>query len=260
VHELLRETAASLESNGGFAAATPTQVESALAEAARRVALDWELTKPLPPSLLWQRTLTEAHDTALSALTWPLPKYKDQKTYVEVPFGGLEGGEDNAPWDRNALVAIPGLDLKLRGKIDRLDLDAKATNARVIDYKTGRCPSEEPGLDNGKELQRCLYAVAVKGLLAQVTAVEAALLYPGLEGNLFSLPDPSVQTRELIRFLRIAEQLLRSGRSVFGGGAESRYNDLAFALPANAAGVYFSQKAVARDAMVGDLCSLWGEN
>jgi hypothetical protein len=194
VHELLRETAASLESNGGFAAATPMQVESALAEAARRIALDWELTKPLPPSRLWQRTLTEARDTAFSALTWPLPKFKDQKTYVEVPFGGLEGSEDNCPWDRNALVAIPGLDLKLRGKIDRLDLDAKSTNARVIDYKTGRCPSEEPGLKNGQELQRCLYAVAVKALLAQVAAVEAALLYPGPEGNLFSLPDPSAQT------------------------------------------------------------------
>jgi hypothetical protein len=54
--------------------------------------------------------------------------------------------------------------------------------------------------------------------------------------------------------------MLRSGRSVFGMGAESRYNDLAFALPANAEGVYFSQKAAARDAMVGDLRSLWREN
>ena len=260
VHELLRLTVASLESKGGFAAATRMQVESALAEAASQVALDWELTKPLPPSLLWHRTLTEARETALSALLWPLPKFKDQKTYVEVPFGGLEGGEDNALWDRNALVAIPGSDLKLRGKIDRLDLDAKLTNARVIDYKTGRCPDEEPGLKNGEELQRCLYAAAVKALLAQVTAVEAALLYPGPEGNLFSLSDPSVQTKELIRFLQLAEQLLRAGRSVFGTGAESRYNDLAFALPANAEGVYFSQKAAARDAMVGDLRGLWGEN
>src|ERR1019366_6526438 len=165
VHELLRLTAASLELNGGFAVATQKQVESAIAEAIGRVAREWELTKPLPPRLLWQRTLTEARDTALSALTWPLPKFKDQQTYVEVPFGGLEDGEDNAPWDRNALVAIPGSDLKLRGKIDRLDLDGKSTNARVIDYKTGRCPDEEPGLDNGKELQRCLYAVAVKALL-----------------------------------------------------------------------------------------------
>ncbi len=260
VHELLRLTAASLELNGGFAVATQKQVESAIAEAIVRVAREWELTKPLPPRLLWQRTLTEARDTALSALMWPLPKFKDQKTYVEVPFGGLEDGEDNAPWDRNALVAIPGSDLKLRGKIDRLDLDGKSINARVIDYKTGRCPEEEPGLDNGKELQRCLYAVAVKALLGQVTAVEAALLYPGSEGNLYSLSDPSTQTKELIRFLQLAEQMLRSGRSVFGMGAESRYNDLAFALPANAEGVYFSQKAAARDAMVGELSSLWGEN
>ena len=88
---------------------------------------------------------------------WPLPKFKDQKTYVEVAFGGLENGEDNAPWDRNALVTIPGSSLNLQGKIDRLDLDGKSINARVIDYKTGRCPDEEPGLDNGKELQRCLY-------------------------------------------------------------------------------------------------------
>jgi hypothetical protein len=261
VHELLRLTAASLELNGGFGVASQKQVESAIAEAIRRVASAWELTKPLPPRLLWQRTLTEAHDIVLSALMWPLPKFKDQKTYVEVPFGGLEDGEHNAPWDRNALVAIPGCsDLKLRGKIDRLDLDAKSINARVIDYKTGRCPDEEPGLDNGKELQRCLYAVAVKALLGQVTAVEAALLYPGSEGNLYSLSDPSVQTQELIRFLQLAEQMLRSGRSVFGMGAESRYNDLAFALPANAEGVYFSQKKAARDAMVGDLSSLWGEN
>ncbi len=260
VHELLRLTAASLESNGGFAAATRMRIESALAEAASQVVLEWELTKPLPPTLLWERTLIEARETTFSALTWPLPKFKDQRTYVEVPFGGLEGGEDTAPWDRNALVAIPGSDLKLRGKIDRLDLDAKSTNARVIDYKTGRCPDGEPGLDNGKELQRCLYAVAVKALLGQVTAVEAALLYPGSEGNLYSLSDPSVQTKELIRFLQLAEELLRSGRCVFGTGAESRYNDLAFALPANAEGVYFSQKAAARDAMAGDLRNLWGED
>jgi hypothetical protein len=260
VHELLRLTAESLESNGGFAAATQMQVESAIAEAVGRVALDWELKKPLPPSLLWQRTLTEARDTALSALLWPLANFNDQKTFVEVPFGGQEGGEDNAPWDRNALVAIPGSDLTLRGKIDRLDLDAKSKHARVIDYKTGRCPDKEPGLDKGKELQRCLYAMAVRALLGQDTAVEAALLYPGSEGNLYALSDLSGETKELIRFLQVAEQMLRSGRSVFGMGAESRYNDLAFALPANAEGVYFSQKAAARDAMVGDLSSLWGEN
>ena len=46
---MLRLTAASLESSGGLAAATQNQVESAIAEATERVALDWELTKPLPP-------------------------------------------------------------------------------------------------------------------------------------------------------------------------------------------------------------------
>ena len=259
-HDLLRQTAAFLESNGGFAATTSMQIESALVEATRRIALEWELTMPLPPTRLWQRTLTEACNTAFSALTWPLPELKGQKTFVEVPFGGLEGGEDKCPWDRNAVVAVLGLDLKLRGKIDRLDLDSESINARVIDYKTGRCPDEEPGLKNGQELQRALYAVAVKALLPKVVTVDAALLYPGPEGNLFSLPDPKVQIEELICVLQLAVQLLRSGQSVFGPGAESRYNNLAFALPANADGVYFPQKAAARDAMVGNLRSFWGEN
>jgi hypothetical protein len=259
VHELLREATSSLESQSSFAAATPIQIKSALAEVVRRIAFEWELTKPLPPSRLWERTLTEASDVALSVLSWPLPKFKNQRTYVEVPFGGLEGEAAACPWDRTALVIIQGLDLKLRGKVDRLDLDGTATSARVIDYKTGRCPDEEPGLNKGKELQRCLYAFAVKSLLTRVNSVEAALLYPGPEGNLFQLTDITKQTEELIHFLSLTLQLLRSGRIVFGIAAESRYNDMAFAFPANAEGVYFTQKAVARDEMVGDLRDLWGE-
>lgn len=259
VHELLREVVSSLESQSSFAGATPIQIESALAEVVRRIAREWELMKPLPPSRLWERTLTEARDVALSALSWPLPKFKNQKTYVEAPFGGLEGEAAICPWDQTALVVIKGLDLKLRGKVDRLDLDGTATRARVIDYKTGRCPDEDAGLNKGKELQRCLYALAVKSLVTQVKSVEAALLYPGPEGNLFQLGDTTKQTEELIRFLSLTLQLLRSGRTVFGIAAESRYNELAFALPANAEGVYFAKKAVARDEMVGDLRDLWGE-
>jgi len=90
--------------------------------------------------------------------------------------------------------------------------------------------------------------------------LKAALLYPGSEGNLYSLSDPSVQTKELIRFLHSRSRCFGRGDLSSVWERRSRYNDLAFALPANAEGVYFSQKAAARDAMVGDLSSLWGEN
>ena len=258
VHELLRLTAASLESNGGFAAATRMQVESALAEAACQVGLDWELTKPLPPTLLWHRTLTEARETTFSALSWPLPKFKDQRTYVEVPFGGgLEGGEDNALWDRNALVAIPGSDLKLRGKIDRLDLDAKLTNARVIDYKTGRCPDEEPGLKNGEELQRCLYAAAVEALLAQVTAVEAALLYPGARGESVLALRPERRNQGTYTLPSTRRGDASVGPMCFRYGSGEPLQRPCFCLSRKRGGCVFFAKAAARDAMVRRFSGLW---
>ena len=123
------------------------------------------------------------------------------------------------PW------AIPGFGVSnFEARIDPPRFrTAESINARVIDYKSpGRCPEEEPRLDNGKELQRCLYAVAVKALLGQVTVVEAALLYPGSDGNLYSLSDPSVQTEELTRFLQLAEQMLRSSRADLSSVRERR--------------------------------------
>ena len=142
-------------------------------------------------------------------------------------------------------------------RFDRLDLDAKSTSARVIDYKTGRCPDGDPGLDNGKELQRCLYAVAVKALLGQVTAVEAALLYPGSEGNLYSLSDPVCRPRN-------SYASFNSPRRCFGwadasSARERRAATTTWPLPfPQTLRVWISQKAAARDVMAGDLSNLWG--
>jgi len=53
--------------------------------------------------------------------------------------------------------------------VDRLDLAEDMSRARVIDYKTGQLRNGTANviLDGGKELQRCLYAFAVRTLIGE---------------------------------------------------------------------------------------------
>ena len=75
-------------------------------------------------------------------------------------------------------VLIPDTDVSIAGYIDRLDFSSDSNQAFVCDYKTGKIPKKEIILDKGSELQRCLYAFAVKQLLANNIEVTPALFYP----------------------------------------------------------------------------------
>jgi hypothetical protein len=123
-----------------------------------------------------------------------------QRSWAEIPFGGDRHARDltpeqreTLPWDPLAPVVIPGTDLRIGGSIDRLDLAAAGDVARVTDYKSGKPPrnGSEPVLRGGAELQRCLYAFAVRSLLPVVNSVSSRLLYPkAADDGLYSLADP----------------------------------------------------------------------
>ena len=84
-------------------------------------------------------------------------------------------------------------------------------NARVIDYKTGRLNRNmaDVVVKGGSELQRCLYAFAVKSLLGTEVKVEAALLYPGVtegEQALFPLSDVDAVLDRLATAIKLARR------------------------------------------------------
>ena len=60
------------------------------------------------------------------------------------------------------VVEIPDTGFSIAGYIDRLDISGDGKRALVRDYKTGRPPKDHIRLNGGQELQRCLYAFAVK--------------------------------------------------------------------------------------------------
>lgn len=124
------------------------------------------------------------------------------------------------------------------------------------DYKTGRPPKRDIILDGGKELQRCLYAFAVRAMLGDEVAIDASLLYVQ-DGTNLRLDDPERTVRELAGHLRAARVNLLSGGAVPGCDTGDTYDDLAFALPANAGATYCKRKGAAATARLGDAAHIW---
>ena len=160
-----------------------------------------------------------------------------QKSWTEIPFGTRDAASRNdLPWDPTRKVDIPGAGVFIQGHIDRLDLSGDGSRARVIDYKTGkpRAKMAEIVIEGGGELQRCLYAFAVKTLLDHDIEVDAALLYPrATEGDqaLFPLQDVDATLERLAAAIALARRNIEAGLALPGIDANDDYNDFAFALP-----------------------------
>jgi PD-(D/E)XK nuclease superfamily len=201
--------------------------------------------------------------TSLAALRHPLQAFNGQKSWTEIPFGtGEDGGIRDLPWRPVQPIEIPGTGIRIQGHIDRLDLSADKTRARVLDYKTGKLNKEmaEVVINGGGELQRCLYAFAVKTLLASKVEIEAALFYPGApdgEQALFPLGNLDTVLENLAAAIALARETVVSGIAVPGIDADNRYNDFAFALPASAG--YLSRKLPLARERLGQAANIWDE-
>jgi hypothetical protein len=269
LHDTLRATVTRLEASrsGGFGSAAPQEMLAALDSSLDTVAAEWEQSRPTPPPVIWRRKLREIRDLAIVALTFEEAPLPGQRSSAEIPFGGDYHVHDltpeqraRLPWDPLAPVVIPGTELHIGGRIDRLDLTTTGDVARVTDYKSGKPPrnGSEPVLKGGAELQRCLYAFAVRSLLPGVGSVSSRLLYAKAADNgLYPLADPDATLSRLAAFAAAAARLAGVGNLLPGPGAFDTYNDFAFALPGNAKESYYELKFPLIEQRLGDLAPLW---
>ena len=257
LHDTLDHAVRLLEGEGGLARARPDQVVAAIEAGAATVTARWQAEQATPPLVVWRRTLEDTKQTALNALQHPEPPLADQKSYTEVPFGGQAAKSDGAiPWDPATPVAIADTGFQISGYIDRLDLSGDAARARVLDYKGGKLPPKPVILQGGKELQRCLYAYAVKALLGDDIEIDAALLYPR-DTEARHLDAPADVLEELAGHLRAARASLLAGRALIGPDNGGDYDDLSFALPANAPNGYCLRKLEHARVALGDAAIVW---
>ena len=251
---LLRPTAASERPS-----LRPSKKPSGLRSAA--VASRWESEQPVPPPIIWRNALDSTREVSARALTYRLDPMPNQKSWTEIPFGMPDRkARNDLPWDPSRPVEIPNTGVIIQGQIDRLDLSGDDRRARVIDYKTGRLNKEmaEVVVNGGSELQRCLYAFAVRTLLGRKVDVEASLLYPRApegEQALFPLDDVDAALDLLAGAIAIARTNVENGLALPGIDAADDYNDFAFALPANAS--YLPRKRPLADQQMGDATKIW---
>lgn len=256
VHTVLDRALRLLEAPGGLAQSSEAAIGAAVSDACTAVAAEWEASRPVPPEVIWSRTLGEARALSVGALQFDthLP---GTASYGEVPFGGYEPTSDAAlPWDPSAPVSIPDTGFRVAGYIDRLDVAADGRSALVRDYKTGRAPRSAIRLDGGRELQRCLYAFAVRQLLGEEVEISASLLYPREPLDL-QLDDPVAALTEVTGYLRSARTSLAAGAALPGPDTGGDNDDLAFALPANAGATYCKRKKPAAAERMGDATLVW---
>jgi hypothetical protein len=262
VHELLRRTINALEPGPGFVRASRDEIEIALSAAADHVRTQWPLERPVPPTLLWAHTLDEATRRSWRGLTVDESFQSGTRSWTEVDFGEAKSTASDAPWPGDREGVIGQAKLRLRGRIDRVDLGAGGERIRISDYKTGLTlrNADRIVIDQGRELQRVLYAMAVRHLLPDTTTVISRLVFLDGTSTPYQLKGKTLDTAatDVAQFLDIACTLVRGGGICPGPDAQDRYNDLRLALPTDF-DAYFQRKGAAFRALCRELAPLWSK-
>ncbi len=268
LHDILQETVARLEEAraGGFAAASADEIEQVTQQAADQVRARWDDSRPVPPPVVWTRKCKEAEAMARDALTLDEEPLPEQRSWVEVPFGGGPRLEDldeevrvRLPWDPGSDVRIPRTNIRINGFIDRFDLAGNRSRARVTDYKSGKPSRRPPQIRGGAELQRCLYAFAVGRLISPAPQVDTRLLYPRDGGSLCPLDDPDETLEGLADYLAAAAISFTRGNALPGPAANETWYGLAFALPGGSRESYLEVKRPLANRALADIAPLWDE-
>jgi ATP-dependent helicase/nuclease subunit B len=100
--------------------------------------------------------------------------------FFELSFGNVRHGEKN---DKKRREAVNAGGVKLKGKIDRIDINENEKTFKVIDYKLGGIKPTKEDLLNGISLQLPLYLFASKELIKKELEEE----YKPADAQIFSM-------------------------------------------------------------------------
>jgi hypothetical protein len=262
VHELIRRAIGALEPAPGIARASETEIIGAVQVAVATIADAWPLERAVPPPLLWRHTLEEAARLTVRGLTVDDGVMADTQSWTELVFGE-EGAAAAAglPWATDRSVTLPGTPIRLRGRIDRVDLRGDNSAIRITDYKSGKAPKNADSiiLAGGGELQRVLYAMAARVLLPEVRIIVARLVYLAGDNAPMRLQGEPLDAAmtDAAHFIGIASSLVRAAAAVPGPDAGERYHDLRLALPADREAYLRRKHRTFLDALDA-LAPLWG--
>ena len=260
VHELISSAITKLEPRPGFARASSDEIDSAIASAVETVMTSWPLQRSVPPAILWRHTVTEAARRTSKGLAADDPTRSDTRSWSEVPFGQDQHSQRDLPWDDTISVPIAEARLVYGGRIDRVDIRASGDGAQITDYKSVKPPpkNQRIALGQGRELQRVLYAMAIRTLLPEVKTIVARLIYLADEPAKFELRGDGLDSaiNDAVAYLAAAVEILRKGRIAPRWEQDGLYDDMRLALPSDRES-YLRRKAGDFRAANQALSKLW---
>lgn len=236
VHEILARALATLDAGPGVASANEEERLRAFAAAVTAVDRRWTLERTIPPRRLWRATLELAQTLGITALTVDEDLIGKVSTWTEVGFGGVGHGLDRLPpWKSADEVVLAGTELRLSGRIDRLDIAKTKNGFMVTDYKTGsKGPARTSLIEGGRNIQPLLYVAAAGTHLPDANRKVARVIFLR-EAD----PDTRVSGDELDQamadfsaFALNAEAAVRSGMTLPGPDAWES-SPFRLALPAD---------------------------
>jgi RecB family exonuclease len=245
IHALIERTAAWL---GADVAEPPAErvaeFAGALARATAEIEARQRALRPPPSEALWAADLTIATNAVRAAFA-AAPLGPD--TAFELRFGepSSRAARLQGRWRGWRIVRLPGTKLRLHGVIDRLDRLPDGS-LLVTDFKTGASASEAK-LRDEVELQRALYAVAVRALGGSDTPITAQLHYLR-HGTLRPLSGSDLEERIAVVTIAIiaAVRAFTAGVATPAVSGRADRHPLALAHPADAH--YRERKRAAREA------------
>ncbi|WP_256754744.1 PD-(D/E)XK nuclease family protein [Mesorhizobium sp. Mes31] len=243
VHELIAASVRQLDRLGGVQKTSTDEREQVVRDAAAGIEAAWPLERAVPPATLWATTIGKAVDLTLHALRIDEDLPHSLNTWTELNFGGATNPA-GAPWPEELDVILDGTGVRVIGRIDRLDLAKSGSVARITDYKTSK-PELSPDdlvMDGGRELQRVLYAIAIR-TLARPSRVVARLLFLGTLTTTRPLENDRLDKAitDLSAFVNAATTALKSGFAIAGPDAFEKYSAYRLARPADLQG-YLADK------------------
>lgn len=256
VHDLIRRAVVTLETAPGLNRATQEELQDAVLAASDEIVNSWPAERPVPPALLWRRTVDDAMRLAIAGLQFDQGLQPGTRSWSEVAFG--EGAALVRPWENDAEVRLGGL--CVGGRIDRLDLRGDGDAVRVTDYKTGSVPRNMATvvLAGGAELQRVIYAAAVRRRMPDVRQVVSRLVYLSGTPDAHSLSGEVLEKAivQVEHFIATSVALISDGIALIGPDAQDRFSDGRLALPADLE-TYLLRKKAALAAVAGQLSDCW---
>ena len=225
-----------------------------------RSSLLWESERAVPPRVIWRRTLDDAR-----VLSGPRPglsmvsRCPARDAFRRSAVRRLRAEVRR----RDALgpvrpVEIPGTGFRIAGYIDRLDIsgDGRALRARLQD----RPPAEGRSFrwTAGENCSAASMLSRSKALLGDDVAISASLLLSARTRSICGSTTPRPCSREIAGYLsQRAQSLLVRHAALIGPDTGGDYDDLAFALPANAGATYCKRKLPPATERLGDAAQVW---